>query len=357
MKVVIYNKITQELLKQWQELWEKSSFANYSNAPHWFLSVVDVFCLTNYVVIAVYENDKLIAIGGLVKEKKYGLHFYTNMPSDFVCGVPFLIDSTDITTVNEFVNQLLQLGNIFLSNVPEEFMNLVKQYTSQMDAIVQSSNYFLPLQKDKNGLAVLNKRIKLVKQIKEYKEKIEFRSYDGKTKEGLEIAFMLDEQSSKHGKGYNTFNTSLMKKFYKCLSQNFGKHFLVNILYFENKPIAYEIGFFVNRTYFGSQMAYDIEYRQYSPGKVILAYTADFLASKSAKMWDLGSGESPVKKLVTEEKRQLYQVIISSNKNVRSYFSMVGKLKMYGFEQSKRYVKLYAFYRKIRNFLSKQKNV
>lgn len=348
MKTVVYKNIESKLLEDWKTLWEQSEFANYINSPQWFTSVIESFHYKKFAIVALYDSKNLISIAPLVMERKYGIDFYTNAPSDFVCGLPFLIDTANSKQIEEVAKQLLVLGNVSLSNVPEEFLRILQKYIREMDAITQSSNYYLPIKKDSNGAVQLNKRNKLIHQIKNIQEKFNLRSFDGTSFEGLDMAFIIDEQSSKHGKGYNTFNSSPIKEFYRTLAKQFGKYFLVNILYFENVPIAYEIGFLIDKNYFGSQMAYDLNYRHYSPGKVIFAKLADLLALKNVKIWDLGSGESPIKLLVTEEKRQLYQIIISQNKNIRKYCTTVGKLKNYAFGQSYRYAKLYSMYRKVK---------
>jgi CelD/BcsL family acetyltransferase involved in cellulose biosynthesis len=347
MKTVIYTAIDTKVIKEWDALWEKSASANYTNSAKWFLSVTETFRLRDLAIIALYNKSTLVAVGGLVKEKKFGLPFYTSAPSDFVCGLPFLIDMQDQKLVDEFIKQLLLLGNVFLSNIPEEFVITFKESTNDIDATYQSSNYYLPVKKDEKGNAFLNKRKKLLHQIKDMQSDFTFQSFDGSGPSGLDTAFALDEQSSKHGKGYNVFNSIAMQEFYRTLAKNFTTHFLVNIVYFQKKPIAYEIGFLIGKNYFGSQLAYDMQYRQYSPGKVILVKLADYLASVNVRVWDMGSGESAIKQLVTEEKRQLYQIVLSKNTRFRRYFITAGRLKNYAFEQSHRHAKLYSVYKKI----------
>jgi CelD/BcsL family acetyltransferase involved in cellulose biosynthesis len=352
MKSIICDTIDKKIIDDWQSLWERSSAANYTNSPLWFQSVMEMFKFKKFVIIAIYDEEKLVAAGALVRKKKYGVDFFTAAPEDFVCGIPFLIDINDTTVISEFTKQLATLGNIFLTNIPEEFLTELQKYTIKINAVCQAPNYYLPVKKDFNGFAELNKRNKLLHQVRNIGDKFTLRTFEGTSNEGLNTVFSLDQQSSKQGKGYNTFDSDSIREFYKVLGKNFKKHLLINIMYFENEPIAYEIGFFINNNYFGSQTAYNSDYRQYSPGKVIFVRLVDFLASRNAQMWDLGSGESLVKQMVTDKKRELYQITITQSIFVRSYSKKIEKLKIGIFNQSRKHWKLYSVYRKIRKIKS-----
>jgi len=351
MKAKIYQTIDKQVIKDWQKLWEKSSFANYANAPQWFLSAVETFEFKNYAIIALYEKEKLIAIGALVKEKRYGLNFYTVAPGDFTCGIPFLIDLDNNKIVQEFKKQLLLLGHVFLSNIPTAFLEAFGKDSSVMQSSLQTVNYFLPIIKDSSGQALIVKRNKLMHRVKTIQEKFTLHSFNGVTMEGLDKAFELDDQSRKQSRGYNAFNSVEVKNFYKNLVKHFKENLCINILYLEDKPIAYEIGFLIGKNYFGSQMAYVAEYKQYSPGKVILVKLVDFLASKDIKKLDCGSGDSPIKQLLTDEKRDLYEIILSDNKFVRNYSKYVGILKQFAYDKLHQNIRVYSLYRRIRKIL------
>ncbi|HSX10001.1 MAG TPA: GNAT family N-acetyltransferase [Candidatus Saccharimonadales bacterium] len=353
MKTIVYKQLNPELIKEWQSLWKSSTEANYVNSPQWFLSAIDTFNYKDIAIIALYQKDKLVGIVGLVQEKKYGITFYTIAPIDFTCGVPFLIDINDEVIVKELIKQLLQLGNIFLNNIPEEFEAILQKNTKEMSSAYQTVNYFLPIQKDEKGNVILKKRNKLLKEIKGYEDKINLKTFDGTSNEGLTYVYKLDNVSRKQGKGYNTFASVEIRKFYENLAKYFKKNILINILFFEKTPIAYEIGFLIGKNYFGSQMAYVTDYKHYSPGKVILTKVIDYVGSNNVEEMSFGSGENTVKRLVTEQKRDLYKVILSKNLAARKYSHTLEKLKNYAFDQSYKYPMMYTTYRKIKKSFSK----
>src|SRR6185312_9663597 len=109
MKTVIYRNYDQNILKEWQSLWEKSAYASYVNSSDWFLSVIEIFGYKKYGIIALYEGEKLAAIGALVEESKYGIPCYTIAPGNFACGLPFLIDIQDSQAIKSFTEALSEL--------------------------------------------------------------------------------------------------------------------------------------------------------------------------------------------------------------------------------------------------------
>lgn len=352
MKAVIYKKIEQEVIKDWEELWRTSSFANYTNAPQWFLSVIEAFHYKDFAIIAIYQNEQMVAVGALVKEKKFGIDCYTVAPQDFACGIPFLFDFHDSKISKFFAEKLLDLGNIFLGNISEKFLNEFSTHTRYIKRIAFSLNYYLSLEKDTNNNVIIRNRKKLLNEARNVLEQLQFRTFNGDTRKGLDTIFDIDLQSRKQTRGYSTFSDNQIKGFYKILAAHFQKNFLVGILYFETKPIAYGMGFLVGSTFFYNQMAYLADLRQYSPGKVLMVRLIDYLgATKNIEAFDFGSGDSFVKKLITDESNVLYQVILSKNTFVLNYLFLICTLRKYAYDRLSKNMKTYTFYRRIKNIL------
>jgi CelD/BcsL family acetyltransferase involved in cellulose biosynthesis len=348
MKTVIYKSIDKSIINEWEKFWKESSFANYANSPSWFVSVIETFSYADFAIVAVYKNEKLVAIGGLVKEKKYGITVYTAAPNDFICGIPFLFDHADNAVASALKQVLASLGIIFLSNIPEVFVSVANKNKLFTESFVQTVNYYLPLQKDEAGKAHITKRRKMLREIRGIEDQFIVKSFAGNAYDALSIVFSLDKQTSKQQKAANTFASADIQHLYLSLANHFRDSMRINILYYQNMPIAYEIGFMVGKTYYGSQIAYLSDYRHYSPGKVLLVNLLDSLVAKNVTMMDFGSGESPMKQLFTDEKRTLYSVIISSNKGVSSYLKMLFILKNYAFASLENHKKIYGFYKKLK---------
>jgi len=349
MKAVIYQTLDNQLEKEWLTLWKKSPYANYTNSPQWLFSVTETFGYSQYVCIAIYEKNELVAIGALIKKRKYNTTIYTVEPGDYISGIPFLIDITNKKVVKAFVQALLSLNVVLLDNVAEEFVEIFKKNTPAMDIIPQAPNYYLSILKDKEGKVIIENRKELMRRVRNIEEKFVLRAFDGTMSEGIQTAFKIDNMSHKQSGGYNTFSTKTTKTFFKNLAKNFQKNMSFNILYFENTPIAFEIGFIANKTYFGNQISFLAEYKQYSPGKVLVTRMIEHLASIKINKMDLGSGDAHIKRLIAKDHRQFYHMIISDKKLLISYIKFRKFIKSYAYTQLKSHANIYSTYRKIKN--------
>lgn len=345
MKAVVYTTIDTKFIDEWASLWHASPYATYANAPYWFLSVLEIFKYKKYTIIALYKERELIAVAALVNEKKYGINFYTVVPGDFICGLPFLVDYQDEAVVDLLIHKLLELGTIFLDNVSESAVSALRRRTSSIETVKQAVNFYLPLSYDEHGSVIVPHKNKLQRGIRGIEGKFTLRSFTGETEDGLRIAFTIDAQSRKHTRGYNTFSGEGMKLFYQALAKHFQKNLLINILYFENTPIAYEMGFLIGKTYFGNQIAFVGKYGQYSPGKIILVKLLEYLGTKHITKMDFGSGDSLIKRMLTNEYQQLYQIILSKNKFERMYIKTMSGCKTILYNNLHQRTKMYSLYR------------
>jgi hypothetical protein len=351
MKTKIYTAIKPKLLKEWYLLWNKSPYANYTNSPQWFLSVIESFEYTNYLIVAVYQKKRLIGIGALMKEKKYGIDIYTVAPTDFVCGIPFLFDFSDEKIIKSLLVKLSHIGTIYLDNIPKTTIDTITKLTTSKAITNAALNLFLPIQHDVNGKMIIAKRKKLIRDIRGVADKITLKSYSGTAKKGIDTVFAIDNLSRKHGRGYNTFEDHQMKIFYKTLTKYFKNKILLNILYYENTPIAYDIGFLIGTTYYGNQLAFIDTYAKYSPGKVLLVKLFDYLTDQGVQKIDFGSGDSYLKRSFTNESQQLYQIVLSNSNWIRIYLTLINKIKTYFFHKIQNNIKTYTMYRNVRKHI------
>lgn len=346
MKVITITTLNKKLEAEWEALWQNSLYATYANSPYWFLSVIKTFDYKEYVVLACYENEKLVGIAGFVKEKLYGVTVYTLPPGDFVCGDVFLLDWENKRLVKALMRELLALQATTFNNLPENIVDVFHKITRQLSVKKQTINLFFPITKNENGAVVIPKRSRLTNRIKGIEDQFTMKTFDGTTSNGLDVVFSIDKESSKEKSGYSTFADDEIKKFYKNLARQFGEKFLIVVLYYNNQPIAYYLGFISNTTYFWSQNAYISLFGQYSPGKVLLVKLIDYLGTKEIKNVDFGSGDYRLKRLLTDEYHNLYQVIMSKNILIRFYLQFLNTIKNSVYEIIHNNKMVYMIYRK-----------
>ena len=348
MKALIYKTIDQDFIKEWETLWRDSVSANYVNSPQWFTAVLETFEYKNFAIVAVYNSEILVGVAAFVKEKKYGIPCYTVAPGDFACAFPFLFDLGNKEIAKLLFGKLSTLGNIFIGNIAEKYLNYFMQKSLSTKAIPFSINYHFSFKKDDNNNVLISNRKKLLHEARNITEKLTFTVFDGTDKNGLDAVFRIDLQSRKQTRGYSTFADDKIQSFYKQLAKEFKKDLLIGILYLENKPIAYGTGFLINNNFYYNQMAYLAEFRQYSPGKVLLVKLIDYLNTRNAQTFDFGSGDSFIKKLVTEETDTLYQIIMTKNKFILQYVVSLYTARRRVFEQLSKNKKGYKVYKEIK---------
>lgn len=351
MKSIAYHQLTKQFLLEWQTLWEQSSFATYANAPFWLQAVLRNFTFTEYLVIALYRNKKLVCVAPLEKEKLFGISCYTAAPNDFVCGMPFLLDPSDTEVLYTLVQELTALGVVVLDNLPSEFLHNLKQGTPNLAATLQTKNYFLTLAKDSNDNVVVPLREKLLRRAKRYEEVLCLKSFDGTDQKGLELAFAIDENSSKRTHGYPTFPTRQIMTFYQTLAMLFGTHFMSNILFFKDEPIAFEIGFSIGSTYTGSQIGFHKDYAFLSPGKVLAVRLLESFSKRPIEKIDFGSGDSELKQKLTKEYTELFHTVITKHFFVREYILLLFRAKEFGYTMLKKHKNIYMLYRWVKKAL------
>lgn len=351
MRTIIYTQLEEKLIKDWLSLWNNSPFANYSNSPHWFMSLIETFNYKNFTIITIYNNEHLLAIAALIKKRIYGIELYAFPPENFVCGLPFLVNTQNKSLLRTLLSKLLKLGNVFIENSPEFLAKDLKEQTTKINAFISTLNYYINIIKDNDGQIVIRHKRKMMRRAQSIGKMLNLRSFNEQVTEALNVAFAIDNKSRKQTKGYNTFSNKQSKKFYRLLAKNFKEKFLVNILYYEKKPIAYEIGFLVNKTFYGSQIASLSSYDNYSIGRILLVHLIEILNKKGIEKLDFGSGEDHVKKSFTKDYILLYNIIISKNIFIRTYLHLILQLRTKIFNYLKRHIKLYTTYRILKNII------
>ncbi len=354
MKIIRYTNLENNLLNDWLDLWKRSKFANYANGPQWFISVLETFHYANFIILAIYEEDTLLGIASLIKEKKVGVAVYTLPPGDFVLGIPFLIDYQNKKIMEELLNQLLQTGTIVLDNISEQYLTELKKYTSEIEYTQNSINYFMYFNKDEKGNVLIRKKNKLLKPARNIEKKLSMKFFNGETSgDILDIVFSIDGKGRRETRGYSAFSSKLTRNFYLSLAKRLKNNLLINILYFEQEPIAYEIGFLLGTTYIGSQIASLKAYDNYSILRVFLVKLIDYLNSIHVEKLDFGSGDAAIKRSFSKEYRKLYRVVISQNSAARFYLKIIYILRHNLFELLKQHMKIYMAYRNIRKVIGK----
>jgi len=349
MNTILYKRLNKKLYKKWDNLWRKVNWANYTNSPQWFISAVSAIKPSNYVVVATYEKSNLVAVGALLKTKLYGVEVYMPPFPNFGCGMPFLMDLKNKRIAKSFMKKIKKVFPVVLDNMPLEISKIFNEICPESYFIAISRNYSLSVVKDANNRVKVKDRGNLICRAKNFESKFEFISFlKSDLPHALNLAVDIERKSHKYQRCYDTFSEKKVMIFFNKLIEYFHEFVRINILYFQNSPIAYNIGFLIKDCYFSNQIAFDKEYSSYAPGKYMEVKLIDYLSDINVKKVDYGSGNSQIKRLITKDYALLTRVVFSNNVLLRKYLIILSKLQTYIFETGEKHKVLYLAYRKLR---------
>ncbi len=296
MKVKVFHAIDDAFLLDWRALWNNLLSVNYSNSPSAFLAALEAYEYKDFAIVAVYKNDRLVAVAPLIKQQQYGVGVYTVSPGEFVCGMPFLVDGDDPEILRELLRNVFRLGNVFLTNVPEKVVGDFRNEIKGIEALADTINYFTHLEKDEAGGIVVKNKKRLMRRAEEIADELRLELFDGTSEHALDLAFAIDNNSRKKTKGYNAFSNPQTRSFYKSLARHFGERFVVGILYHKRQAVACQIGFAVGTVFYCSQIANIVEYDRFSISRVLLIKLFEVLGKNGILSIDFGSGDDHVKR-------------------------------------------------------------
>jgi len=125
------------------------------------------------------------------------------------------------------------------------------------------------------------------------------------------------------------------KYFFKNMLDNLDDSFVhFSGLYLDDKPISYHIGFIYNNWFYYYKPTFDIEYGNYSPGKIHVWFLIEKGCEEGWKGFDFLKGFEEYKKNWTNHINPTYTYIISKKHWIRYYWQIKWKKRLknkYGF--------------------------
>lgn len=348
MRVQIFLKPTEILIKEWEKLWENSLYANVVNSPAWFLYACKAFSYKEKLIVALYaDNDSLVGVGGFVKNNLYGISVYTVPALEFADKNPLLIDFKNKNYIKIFFKEIDKLGTVCISALSRDEVKLIDSTCIFIDSICPfielSGGTYVDLSK--------HKKKKLFKRLEKLPEKITFKNYNGTDLEALEIAYSIELESSKIKSGKKVFSKSSNRVFYSELAQKVPYNTIVSLLFFGQKPVAYTIGFLCNGIFTSSQKAHLDCYSYYNPGRVLKYYLIDYLNKMGIAEFNFGRGADYFKMSFTNTTRELYSIVVSRKKIIKSYILVAYRIREFLYNIVSKYKSIYVFYGAIKSKL------
>src|SRR3989344_803253 len=325
--IIAKTSIDKHLLKEWSKLWEESPFKNYFNSPDWFLACLETFKYPEYLILACYENSKIVGILPLVKTKKYGISVFGSSGNQYYDKSSLLLLENNYHVLISLLENLSKTGNYYLSEVDQTTANNAFTYIKQLGIVKSSVCPYLPL--SNNPYQYLKKEVenKILRKLEEEKDNINFKVSIGNLKANLKNIIEIESQSLKKKQNKDIFSDELFRKLCEKLNQLNSKGIMINFLLYKKEPICYQFNFLYNNTFIACSTAYKSRYKYLFPGKLLTYLLLKKLAAMGINTVDFSRGDNSFKREFTPYSYQQYSIYHTSNQIFMFWFALLNQLK------------------------------
>ncbi len=321
-----YEKLDDALLAEWQQLWERADGAHSFNSPSWFLACQEYYPSGSCKAIFIRDKDGLAAVLSLREEFRYGVAVQCFPGGKHLGKAALLVKNQagrNLFTV--LASLLFSLKNFYLSELDEALALEIKKKNPGLIFRQSSINRYFSLRGDPLAKLPRKRQKKIFKQMEKFKDKLSFKCFEGS--EGLNVAFEIDQRSSKREKGMATFVNAADREFYGKIAKNFGKNFLVCTLLFGGFPIAFEMGFIHKKIFYSCNTAYDKSFGNLSPRKILLYHSAPRLKKDGFEIFDFARGDTALKREFAELSYRQFDLFYAQNFFVRFWWRLTASLR------------------------------
>lgn len=326
-KIEVVKKVDKELQETWEALWEKAENANMYNSYPWFHTCLETGKIENYKVYLCYKNNNLVAILPLQQYRCFGIKVFGSFDKEHLVDTPFLIESYDKEIVKPFFEEILQKENIFLQKLDDKATKVVHEVFPNLFFTLMSVNPLLNLENDPFAHMSPSTLGQIKRIIHKNEDKLVFKTYRTNLPEHLKTIFALQNNSSKKARAMDIFADEKNRVYYSNLITYCKQFVCINILYFDDKPIVYEIGAMYHNHYAGDQISYHNDYKKLSPGRLLTFYLLSHLKQEKITELDMGGGISSYKMSVAGNYRLLYNMYYSPNSIVMFWWKVINKAR------------------------------
>jgi CelD/BcsL family acetyltransferase involved in cellulose biosynthesis len=299
-----------ELKKVWKDIFISSSHEP-STSYEWTNALLLNHVRENdkFRLIIFRDNRDILGFIPLIitEESNYGLKLSTVFPiaEQYNTHSDFLLRKYSDDVTRAFLNRLFNLGvrwdifriKRFLEQNPilSSFERILSEIKLPYEIREEEPSFFLKL--DKTYDLYLNKRTgKFRNYLKRIERKIgEAGQYyfcqveiNGNIHDAYTQLLLIEKNSWKHIHGTAISSIRRQKEFYEKLCTGFHKTGLLHLefMYFNDNPIAYNLGVIKDNIYFYLKTSFDERYRKHSPSTLLRAHLIKKLIKDKIKILD-----------------------------------------------------------------------
>jgi CelD/BcsL family acetyltransferase involved in cellulose biosynthesis len=329
-QIHITSQLDDQLIQEWQALWERAENKNVFNSYGWFCTARDTYRITDIEFFTCYKDERLVAIVPLCPSKKFGISVLGVVGSRFLVDTAFLVESYDKELLRVFFGSILAKHALYIRQMDSKVCEILQEIFPQLFFALASVNPRVTITGDPFAQMSSSTMKQIKKIIRQNPDQLHFTLFDGQSEleKHLQTMFELEQDSAKKTRGMDLFSHKENREFFINFSNNHLAQVRIGFLTFENKPIAYQFGFLVRNLFIAYQTAYRSEYGKLRPGKTMLYHLFKSLKDQ-ADIVDLGGGISTYKMEFTSEYRLLYDVYFSKNGLVMAYWKFINAVRRF----------------------------
>ena len=323
IEVNIIRKLDREFIKEWSILVNQTENAHFFNTPAWFVSCLDAYNIYEYFIFAAYKGYVLVGVLPLVKEKKFGMDVYTTPGKRYLEKSSILVKSNSPYILNKLISEVLEYGNIYLTEVSEEIAESLSINKKKGLLTLSSINPYIRLNENPLG-TLADKQIKRIKgKINNNFENLRFGHFRNNLGTHLQSVFELEGRSSKKLAGKDSFADLKIRELFISLI-NYAKGFVViDFVYHKSSPIVSSFGFVFKDRYLAYHTSFDNNFRSFIPGKLITFNMLTKLYEEGFSLFDFSRGHNEFKNDFTKNYVFQYDFYYSKNPLIRIWWESI----------------------------------
>ncbi len=307
-KILVRQTIDNAFKKRWQDLWNASYDAHIFNTPEWFLVARDVYSIKDYIIVSIEQDGELVLVIPLEKNNMFGVSIFCSFGGKFANKSSLLMKEENKKFLKELCDFLMKRGDFYLKEVSKTVADALCSNHKHLIKKEASVNPYLYISPDPFFYLSKKNKSQIRGIIRKNQEALRFQSFIG-DKNALEIVFNVDENSSKKQQGKATFVMEKEKQFFRELIRKIPSSFIIDIVYYNNIPVVYGIGFACKNIYHASNTAFDASFRFLRPGKLLAYFRLNRLLKEKFDLIDFGRGDNMLKREFTNKAQIQYDVL------------------------------------------------
>jgi hypothetical protein len=317
---------TENEIEEIRPFWKKHQWHPYTDIDYFLFSstVEDHFICPNILVF--YQNEiPVLLIIGKIRDKilnwKLGYKnifksqvrlfevFYGGIIGDFQVFAPSLIADTIIQSLKNCEADVLLLNHlkltdplyIFLNNHGNWFFKDFYNYANLHRKLILPDSFDAYYQQSSKNKKKKIRRV-INKIDKKFKNKIVIHpiSLDDDIEQKIEHIEHIAKFTYQRGLGVGFFdNRETRKKLFFTLNHKTMKAY---ILYINDEPVAFQVGYLYKGCFYSSSTGYNSAYGLYSPGLyLIIKIIEELCLNPDCQSFDFGFGDSEYKRMLSNE--------------------------------------------------------